>query len=54
VSGAAKAAAVWRVLEGPWQPDAVPAQMVRPVDGALVWLLDAPAASRLSPRVDAR
>jgi len=54
VSGAAKAAPVWRVLEGPWQPDAVPAQVVRPVDGALVWLLDAPAASRLSPRVDAR
>jgi len=46
VAGAGKADAVRRVLDGPWDPDAAPAQVVRPEDGDLVWLLDVPAASR--------
>jgi 6-phosphogluconolactonase len=46
VAGAGKADAVRRVLDGPWDPDAAPAQVVRPDDGELVWLLDAAAASR--------
>lgn len=48
VSGRRKADAVWRTLEGPHDPDAVPAQIVRPSDGRLTWLMDAEAASRLS------
>jgi 6-phosphogluconolactonase len=50
VSGSKKAEAVWRTLEGPREPDAVPAQLVRPTGGRLVWLMDAQAASRLSSR----
>ena len=48
VSGASKAEAVRAVLEGPADPDEVPAALVRPVDGRVTWLLDAPAASRLT------
>ncbi|HYM70412.1 MAG TPA: 6-phosphogluconolactonase [bacterium] len=47
-AGPEKADAVRRVLEGPWDPDAVPAQVVRPVDGTLLWLLDVAAAARLT------
>jgi 6-phosphogluconolactonase len=54
VSGRKKAEAVRRTLEGPHEPDAVPAQLVRPTDGRLVWLMDAQAASRLSSRPAAR
>jgi 6-phosphogluconolactonase len=48
VSGAEKAHALWVVLEGPRQPEAVPAQVVRPLDGSLVWLVDEAAAQELS------
>jgi 6-phosphogluconolactonase len=47
-AGAAKAAAVHAVLEGPADPDEVPAALIRPVDGRVTWLLDSPAASRLN------
>lgn len=47
VSGAQKADVVERVLEGPYQPLVLPAQVIRPHGGELHWLLDAPAASRL-------
>ncbi|HLJ58412.1 MAG TPA: 6-phosphogluconolactonase [bacterium] len=50
-AGAGKADAVRRVLEGPWDPDAAPAQVVRPVDGTLLWLLDVAAAARLTQPV---
>lgn len=46
VSGADKADAVRRVLEEPASP-AVPASLVRPEAGELLWLLDAAAASGL-------
>jgi 6-phosphogluconolactonase len=49
VAGAAKADMLRRVLEGPYVPDQLPAQVVRPTDGELTWLVDAAAAFRLSP-----
>lgn len=48
VSGQRKAEILWRVLEGPPQPDELPAQAVRPDDGAAWWLVDRDAASRLT------
>ncbi|HKX19830.1 MAG TPA: 6-phosphogluconolactonase [bacterium] len=48
-AGASKAEAVRASLEGPPVPD-VPGAFIRPVDGHAVWLLDAPAASRLTRR----
>jgi len=50
VSGAEKAPMLRRVLEGPHEPDALPAQAVAPDDGRLRWLVDAPAAARLERR----
>jgi 6-phosphogluconolactonase len=47
VSGAAKAAIVRQVLEGPHRPHELPAQSIVPTDGRLHWLLDAPAAADL-------
>jgi 6-phosphogluconolactonase len=47
VSGAAKAAPLQDVLEGPHQPDVLPAQIVRPTDGRLLWLVDEAAAADL-------
>jgi 6-phosphogluconolactonase len=48
VQGAAKAAAVKSALEGPRDPDRYPAQIIDPPHGEVIWLLDRPAASRLS------
>ena len=50
VSGADKAAMLHRVLDGPFQPDALPAQIVAPHHGRLRWLVDAAAAARLEGR----
>jgi len=50
VQGAGKAAMLHRVLEGPRDPDQLPAQIVAPHDGRLVWLVDAAAASELRPK----
>ena len=47
VSGAAKAAALAAVLEGEWRPELYPAQVVAPVDGRLLWLVDRAAAAQL-------
>jgi 6-phosphogluconolactonase len=47
VAGADKAAMLHRVLEGPRDPAALPAQVVAPRDGRLVWLVDAAAAAAL-------
>jgi 6-phosphogluconolactonase len=47
VSGAAKAPALAAVLEGEWQPELYPAQVVAPVDGRLLWLVDRAAAAQL-------
>ena len=48
-AGASKADAVRASLEGPPVPE-VPGAFIRPVDGRVTWLLDAPAASRLTRR----
>jgi len=48
VAGAGKAEAVRRVLEEP-PSEALPASLIRPESGELLWLLDAAAASRLAP-----
>jgi 6-phosphogluconolactonase len=50
VAGQGKAAAVKDVLEGPWDPDKFPAQIVAPAGGEVIWILDKAAASLLSPR----
>jgi 6-phosphogluconolactonase len=47
VSGADKAPALKAVLEGPCEPAQLPAQLIRPVDGRLLWLIEATAASML-------
>ncbi len=47
VSGAEKAAMLHRVLDGPSQPDTLPAQVIAPCDGELAWFVDAEAAAQL-------
>ena len=49
VAGSAKADMLRQVLEGPYAPDERPAQLVRPMPGELTWMIDASAASKLSP-----
>jgi 6-phosphogluconolactonase len=50
LSGSDKADMLSRVLEGPYQPVVLPSQSIKPVNGELRWLLDAPAAARLSKK----
>jgi 6-phosphogluconolactonase len=47
VIGPSKADVVWTVLRGPIDPYRLPAQLVRPGDGEIVWMMDAAAAGRL-------
>ena len=47
VSGKQKAQAVRNVLREPYDPDQFPAQIVKPSDGEVIWLLDKDAASLL-------
>ncbi len=47
VAGADKALTVQAVLRGPYRPDELPAQLIQPEQGHLVWLLDREAASAL-------
>ncbi|MGH7342080.1 MAG: 6-phosphogluconolactonase [Candidatus Rokuibacteriota bacterium] len=51
VVGREKAAMLRRVLEGSYQPDAVPAQAIAPVDGHLRWLVDVTAAADLTGKM---
>lgn len=48
IAGEDKALALKGVLEGPHEPSQLPAQLIAPADGRLVWLLDQKAAARLS------
>jgi 6-phosphogluconolactonase len=50
VAGPAKADMLHRVLEGPYQPDLLPAQIVKPVPGRLLWLVDSAAAVNLESK----
>jgi 6-phosphogluconolactonase len=48
ITGADKATALRGVLEGPFEPDQLPAQMIQPSNGQLLWLVDGAAGSMLS------
>ena len=48
VSGAKKAEIVARVLQGPPNPIVLPAQVIRPALAPALWLMDAPAAAKLT------
>jgi len=50
VSGADKAPMLHRVLDGPRDPNTLPAQIVAPHHGRLRWLVDAAAAAELAER----
>jgi 6-phosphogluconolactonase len=50
VSGETKAAIVRRVLEGPRLPQQLPAHLIAPANGRMLWLLDAAAARDLEAR----
>jgi len=46
--GADKTETLQHVLQGPYQPDLYPSQVVRPTQGTLLWLVDKAAARLLS------
>ena len=48
VTGADKACALKAVLEGPYEPEQLPAQLLQPQNGKLLWLVDTAAGSMLS------
>jgi 6-phosphogluconolactonase len=48
VTGADKAPALKAVLEGPFEPEQLPAQLLQPKNGKLLWLVDTAAGSMLS------
>jgi len=48
VAGADKALALKAVLEGPYEPEQLPAQLINPKNGNLLWLVDAAAGGILS------
>ena len=54
VSGASKALRLQQVLQGPFTPDVLPAQAIRPTQGRLTWMVDAAAAGRLRPETAPR
>jgi len=51
--GAAKADALHGVLDGPYDPNTYPVQLVAPTDGELHWLIDEAAAAKLVRRAGA-
>jgi 6-phosphogluconolactonase len=48
VTGADKAPALKAVLEGPFEPEQLPAQLLQPKNGKLLWLVDIAAGGMLS------
>ena len=48
VSGQGKAEILQQILEGDHRPDLLPAQLIQPTHGRLIWLVDRAAASRLT------
>lgn len=50
VAGGDKALPLKGVLEGPHEPEQMPAQLIQPTDGKLIWLLDAQAAAQLNSK----
>jgi 6-phosphogluconolactonase len=49
VEGAEKSETLRRVLEGAYQPDVLPAQLIQPISGQAHWLVDAAVATRIQP-----
>jgi len=49
IDGPAKADPLGRVLEGPYDPETLPSQLIQPRSGRLVFLLDKAAAAHLPP-----
>lgn len=50
VAGQDKAATLVRVLEGDYQPQTYPSQLIRPQPGKLIWMLDEAAAAQLTKK----
>ncbi|HEX6477833.1 MAG TPA: 6-phosphogluconolactonase [Ktedonobacteraceae bacterium] len=50
VTGSDKADALHAVLEGPYNPDEYPAQIVRPPNGEVTWMVDTAAAAKLQTK----
>lgn len=48
VTGAEKAPSLRAVLGGPHNPEQFPAQLIRPINGSLLWLVDSAAGALLS------
>jgi 6-phosphogluconolactonase len=48
ITGADKALALKGILEGPYEPEQLPAQLIQPPNGKLVWLVDTVAGGMLS------
>jgi 6-phosphogluconolactonase len=48
VTGADKAPALKAVLEGPYEPEQLPAQLLQPKNGKLLWLVDTAAGGMLA------
>jgi 6-phosphogluconolactonase len=48
VAGKEKALVLKGVLEGPYEPEQLPAQLLQPTNGKLLWLVDRAAGSMLS------
>lgn len=53
VHGAEKAPVLKAVLEGPYEPEQLPAQMIQPTQGSVLWLVDPTAASMLTAKAKA-
>ncbi len=51
IAGSDKACALKAVLEGPHEPEQLPAQMIQPSKGKLLWLADQAAGSMLSKEI---
>jgi 6-phosphogluconolactonase len=51
VTGAGKAPALKSVLQGPFEPEQLPAQLIQPSNGKLLWLVDTAAGSMLSSAI---
>src|SRR5260370_70957 len=52
VHGEEKAPALKAVLEGPYEPEQLPAQIIQPKQGKGLWLLDTSPASRPVPQAN--
>jgi 6-phosphogluconolactonase len=48
VAGEAKAEVLWEILHGPRDPERLPAQLIQPQSGELLWLTDLKAAARVA------